>query len=552
MLTALSAQAEFEVRGLDGDELDNVMAHLTDLELDPRRRGRAAQLIDNVVDEALQPYGHYHSNVEVNWEDDGQTVAVTVSKGPPTLITDVRLSVVDANGQDLASNYRHILTLKRQQVLNHRRYELAKRSIQVALYDDGYLDADLTTHRIVVDRQQKSAEIELQWQIGLPYRIGEIRFSGSQFSDPFMRRFIQFENGQTFNQDQLLDASERLADSGYFRTATVYPVLDERDGQVVPVMIEVAPSARHLWLGGFSYGTDSGFGVQGDYTRRWLNRRGHRLKVSANIAQEKSHAGINYRIPDGGRSDAYYGIDLAYVTENTSSFETDSYRLGVSHLRRIGDWRRTQSVTYLDEDFVVASEFEQSTMLIGALGFARSRGEDQVVPVSGDLLGLEFRLASDDLLSDTSMAQLEFEHRYITTLSDPWRLLTRARLATTWANKPLNLPVSLRYFAGGDRSIRGYDFQSLGPKNDDGEVIGGKHLAVVSVELERAFTDTWRGAVFVDGGNAFNDLDADLEAGAGIGIRFVSPIGMIRLDVAAPLTSSELDPRFHLVIGPDL
>ena len=140
MLTALSVRAEFEVRGLEGDELDNVMAHLADLELDPRRRGRAAELIDSVVDEALQPYGFYHSNVEVSWEDEGQTVAVTVSKGPPTLITDIRLSVVDTNGQELADNYRHILTLQRKQTLNHRRYELAKRSIQVALYDDGFLD----------------------------------------------------------------------------------------------------------------------------------------------------------------------------------------------------------------------------------------------------------------------------------------------------------------------------------------------------------------------------------------------------------------------------
>ncbi|MFP5506345.1 MAG: autotransporter assembly complex protein TamA, partial [Gammaproteobacteria bacterium] len=123
--------------------------------------------------------------------------------------------------------------------------------------------------------------------------------------------------------------------------------------------------------------------------------------------------------------------------------------------------------------------------------------------------------------------------------------------ATTWIDGFRELPASLRFFAGGDQSVRGYDFQELGPRDASGQVIGGKHLVFGSLEYEHRVHGNWGVAAFVDTGNAFNSTHEGLETGAGIGLRWRSPIGMVRLDLAAAV-SQDNALRLHFTLGPDL
>ena len=114
------------------------------------------------------------------------------------------------------------------------------------------------------------------------------------------------------------------------------------------------------------------------------------------------------------------------------------------------------------------------------------------------------------------------------------------------------LPASQRFFAGGDNSVRGYQFESLGPTDESGEVIGGKHLVVGSIELDHRITDSWNAAVFYDIGNAINSVNDELFAGAGVGVRWKSPVGPVRFDFAWALDKTDEQFRLHVVIGPDL
>ena len=114
----------------------------------------------------------------------------------------------------------------------------------------------------------------------------------------------------------------------------------------------------------------------------------------------------------------------------------------------------------------------------------------------------------------------------------------------------LDVPVSFRFFTGGDNSVRGYAYQSLGPTNAQGEVVGGKHLLVGSIELEGAIGQNWGAAVFYDAGNAFDDFDSlNLAQSAGVGVRYYTPVGPIRLDIARQLGVSDPSYRFHFTIG---
>ena len=115
------------------------------------------------------------------------------------------------------------------------------------------------------------------------------------------------------------------------------------------------------------------------------------------------------------------------------------------------------------------------------------------------------------------------------------------------------LTPDLRFFAGGDRSIRGFDYQQLGTTNAAGLVVGGENLVVASAELERYFLPRWGAAVFVDGGDAFRSGEFDKNIGAGIGLRWRSPVGVLRVDFAKPVSSDLADEwRIHFSVGPDL
>jgi translocation and assembly module TamA len=155
------------------------------------------------------------------------------------------------------------------------------------------------------------------------------------------------------------------------------------------------------------------------------------------------------------------------------------------------------------------------------------------------------------LLSDTSFAQAGVKAKLIRSVGSSGRWIARAEGGTTWTENFEELPASLRYFAGGDQSVRGYAFEELGPRDASGKVIGGKNLVFGSLEYEQHIVGNWGVAVFADTGNAFNTVSEGLETGVGIGVRWQSPIGMVRVDLASAV-SQDNALRLHFTLGPDL
>lgn len=170
----------------------------------------------------------------------------------------------------------------------------------------------------------------------------------------------------------------------------------------------------------------------------------------------------------------------------------------------------------------------------------------------GRRYNFDVRGASDSLGSDTSFLQFKASGRWIHSLSERTRLLTRTRLGATLQDEFTELPASVRFFTGGDRSVRGYGFETLGPLDEQGKVIGGSHLVEAGIELERMIKDQWSVALFADTGSAFNGTDVNFSTGIGLGVRWYSPVGPIRLDFAHPLDDATRSLRLHFSLGPDL
>ena len=162
------------------------------------------------------------------------------------------------------------------------------------------------------------------------------------------------------------------------------------------------------------------------------------------------------------------------------------------------------------------------------------------------------RVAVESALSDTTFVQVRAEGKWLAKVKDKGRFITRAALGAMTVDEFDALPPELRFFAGGDRSIRGFDYQQIGETNAEGGVIGGEYAAVASAEYEHYFLGNWGAAAFVDAGDAFTSR-FDVNVGTGIGLRWKSPVGLVRIDVAyGVVTDLEKEWRIHVVIGPDL
>jgi translocation and assembly module TamA len=204
-------------------------------------------------------------------------------------------------------------------------------------------------------------------------------------------------------------------------------------------------------------------------------------------------------------------------------------------------------------DFEIGSEHGNSKELYAESVLTRTRSDDPAFPRSGYSVTAATRVAPANVLSRTRFAAIDARGKWILPAGERSRVLLRGNLGAMTVDDFDQLPPELRFFAGGDRSIRGFDYEAIGSQNDAGDVIGGTYVGVLSTEYERYFGNKWGAAVFVDAGDAFLGNDFDWNVGAGFGARLRSPVGVIRVDIAMPVkTELKKSVRLHIAIGPDL
>jgi translocation and assembly module TamA len=244
--------------------------------------------------------------------------------------------------------------------------------------------------------------------------------------------------------------------------------------------------------------------------------------------------------------------NIGQVNEKTDVSDSTVRTIGTNLNRNRGPWRESLFINYQVEEFVVGSDRGESTLLMPGVNWTRSWGNDIITSFDGIRFDIGLRGAREDFLSDVSFVQLHGGVKAINRLGQRNRLITRGRIATTWTKDFQQLPSSVRFFAGGAQSVRGFSYQSLGPKDNTGEVIGGNHLMVGSIEFEHSLNHKWAAAMFYDVGNAMDSFADKLERGAGLGIRWRSPVGPVRLDLATAMSRDDRPWRLHISIGPDL
>jgi translocation and assembly module TamA len=477
-----------------------------------------------------------------------------VALGEPVIVRDVQVEV-GPEAKELESVRQALADFrpKAGERLDHGAYERSKQQIATALANDGFLDAELVRHRVEVVESAHSADIDLAWQIGPRHRLGALRFSRSQFPDAFLQRYKPWRADEFYSAEKLLSLQQTLVDADYFSSVGVTPDVEHAQDGVVPVDVLLIAAKRTVYTANLYMSTDSGPGGRLGVQRRWLNRHGHKLGGDIEYSTRLQEISTKYQIPRPGLRNRNFTFGAGYRDEETDSSRSRMARLAATEV--VDRWKgftRTVGLQYLHGDFEIADEPGKTSLLYAEGLLTRKQADDLYFPASGYSLLYGLRVGSEALLSDTSFVQGRVEGKWLQERGERGRFILRAALGAMVVNEFDALPPELRFFAGGDRSIRGFDFQEIGERNAAGGVIGGKFLAVGSAEYEHYFRENWGVAAFVDAGDAFTS-SFSTNVGAGVGLRWKSPVGMVRLDVARPVVSDFGDSwRIHLVIGPDL
>lgn len=584
-LTAAYAHAghiSAQVDGVEGPLKDAVVAGLEvaqygDRDVTAAQAHRLYERAEAQASSALEPYGYYAVKVSGELKQNGADyVAVLhVTPGEPVKIgtLDIHLDG-DADGQKAVRQAVAAFAPAKGTPLDHAAYEKSKATVQAALFGSGYLDAELVTHQVEVTRSANTADIHLAWKVGQRYRFGTTEFEGGQFPDDFMTRYVPWREGDFYTQEQLLSFQQRLIDADYFAIAQVQPDTENAHDGVVPIKVMLAPAKRTIYTGGVFIGTDTGPGIRGGVERRWINRRGHKLKFETLIAQRLKTASALYQIPLAGPDNHSLNFGATFRDENTDTSTSRTFGLAATDSRIWHGWTRTLGLKFLTGNFKVANITGDTTLLYPEVSLARKQADDPMFVRDGYSLTLAARAGQKGVLSDTSFGQVSADAKWIRGLGEHSRFIARGSLGVSAVDDFDKLPPELRFFAGGDRSIRGYAFQTIGtplpgaqvpaaqafcashPKSTcQNLIIGGKNLAVLSAEYEYYFKPNWGVATFVDTGDAFSSFSSyEQKTGAGFGVRWRSPVGMVRADLGFPLNKRDTDStvELHIVIGPDL
>ncbi|TCV94181.1 autotransporter secretion outer membrane protein TamA [Luteibacter rhizovicinus] len=519
------------------------------------------------VQTALRPYGYYEATSDGDIKQAGNDWIVTlhVKTGAPVVISSVKVDI-DEEAAKVPGVRRAIRAAEKlkDQPLNDGQYDASRDAIGAALTATGFLDAKLTVHRVEVNRAEKKASVSLAWTAGQRYRFGKVHFKDSQFRESFLDRYVPFKSGDYFAQDNLLLLQQSLNGADYFSVVNVMPDIDEAKNGVVDVTVELAPAKRTIYTGGPFFGTDTGAGLRGGIEKRWVNDRGHKWKNELVVAQKLKTISTLYQIPMPGPNQRSFNFGANYRDADTTTSQSRTLQLVANETRLWHGWTRTIGINALSGTFTVGKrggepdntfgiEHGRSTLLYPEISLSRKSGDNPIFVRHGWSLNLVGRSTVGNLLSDASFSEVIADAKWIQSFWGRNRLILRGTAGHTWTNDFSALPPQLRFFAGGDRSVRGYSFESIGPRNQYDRVIGGESLLVASTEVEHYFTRNWGMAAFVDAGNAFTGTDYSPRIGAGLGVRWLSPVGMVRVDLGVPVhDKNEHGVQLHVVIGPDL
>ena len=557
------------VEGISGvgnaEELLATFRKQSTLEAERKKAANAAQISRragadaDLLTELLRSQGYYDAAVEPRTErvDGGLRVVLAAEPGQQYRFVTVDLPGLAAAGED-AAKLRNAFGVKPGDPVIASDVIAAGAALTRALGQNGFAEAKIGEQQVEINHQTHFASLVLPVDPGPVARFGTIRVSGSPpFSARHVATIARFKRGDLFKQSKIEDLRRALIATTLVSSADIQ-LVPVNGGRVVDLAVKLEPAPSHTIAGEVGYGTGQGARVEVSWTdRNFFNPEGA-LTLRGVAGTREQLAAVQFRRSNFMRRDQVLNLQASAGHQKFDAYEARTILLSGNIERQSNFiWQKRWTWTYgaellaTDEQgaFTISGIKETRTFLIAALPLSLGYdGSDSLLdPTRG------FRLSgrlSPELSAhggEFTYARAQIDASTYRPLSDSVVLAGRVRLGTIFGASAFDVAPSRRFYSGGGGSVRGYGYQQLGPKDVDGDPIGGRGLAEFGLETRirlKQFGGNFGIVPFFDGGSLTTRSLPNFShwrLAAGVGVRYYSSFGPIRIDLGVPLNRQKGD-----------
>ncbi|MFC0179114.1 autotransporter assembly complex protein TamA [Thorsellia kenyensis] len=552
-----------QLTGLEGELQRNVRARLSRIqEAEISSDGRFQARLRNEIVLGLKALGYYSPEIQIEFEDKlapaRPILHANVSPGKPVLLVRLDINIKGEAKDDEA--FQQLITRLSPELnkpINHSQFDAFTAGLTNLALNRGYFDAIFIQQKLGVSVERGEAIWFIEFDSGERYRYGNITYDGSQIDTLFLDNLTPFEPAVGYLADDIIEFNRRLNRTNWFNSSIMTPRLESlNNDKTVDIGGVLTPRTKNSVDVGLGFSTDVGIRGVFSWRRPWWNRYGHSSETNLNISTKEQIIDFNYRIPLVQNAlDHYYIIQTGYKRQDLNDTRSDAVSINFARFwGRILGWQFSTNIRLSYDDFIQGATQNSTLLVMPGITLNRTRTVGSGMPEWGDTQRYSLDFSDKVLGSDADLAIMQGQYALIRTPAAGHRLLGRTNIGWIETNKFDVIPPSLRFFAGGDRSIRGYKFRGISPRDEAGKLAGASQLLTGSLEYQYNFTGNWWGATFVDAGNASNKvLEDDIKTGTGIGVRWSSPLGPVRFDIATPVNDRDTNNvQFYIGLGPEL
>ena len=550
------ADVSLTIKGIDGALEDNVNAYLSSIPEDDYSTSLRFQArLEQSITEALNALGYYHAKISYTITKDNDELIVNVKPGEPVRIKEMDVVISgEAEKDEEFTNLINKSRLKEGRILNQGEYDALKSGIRNLALQRGYFNGDFKLSRLEIVPELNEANVRLHYDSGIRYHFGTVEILGSQIWEDRVDSLRPFKTGEPYLVSEVGEYNQNLSNTDWFSSVFVEPDLTKLDdGRDLPIKVSLAPAAKNQLETGIGYSTDTGVRGTLKWKKPWVSARGHSFDTALSLSQPEQTITAGYKIPLDDVLHEYYQLQFGLKHLDNRDTESLESNLAVErHWITDGGWHKTLYVRHLYENFSQGLQEDGVQFVLPGASFSRTRTRGGNMPMWGDKQSVTVEYGDPALLSETRVLRLLGRTSWIRGIGQNHRGLFRLEGGANITDEFEKLSPSLRFFAGGDNNIRGYGYESISPKDSSGALTGAKYMVTSTLEYQYRVTGNWWGAVFYDIGDAFNETPV-WKSGAGVGIRWASPVGPVSFDFAWGL-DTEPDPEFriHFSLGPEL
>ena len=503
----------------------------------------------------LATAGYFSPQIEVTGTPAAgmTTVLIRVITGPVARVAAADISVTGAiagepNEVERIARAKQRWRLKVETPFRQSAWDDAKEALLREFRFDGYPAARITSSAAEVDPEAARVTIKVAIDSGPLFRYGATQIDGLQrYPRNIVENLQRFRSGERYSYEAVVRYQTELQTSGFFRSASVAVDTDPAQAAAAPVRVRVVEHPLMKIDLGAGFSTDTGLRGEASFTHHNTLQPG--WQSSTKLRLDSKEQAVNAELaltPEAGGWRNRLGVEA----ERSDIENLVSRTLGLTAQRA---WRTPEE----EHNWALKFQTEEQSLTAGpvdnlsalSLNYAWTlRGVDDLLrPRRGHMINLQLGGASAALLSTRSFMRGYGRGLYILPVGRADRVHLRGELGAVWASARDGIPSEFLFRAGGDQSVRGYDYESLGVR-EGSAVVGGRFLGVATIEYQHDFTAQWGGAMFIDAGNAA-DSPSELRPvyGYGVGVRWITPAGSLNLDIAQPEDAGKV--RLHFTLG---